>query len=296
MSKEPNAWKSIVSGTCGGIGLTLVGHPLDTIKVRLQTQPTPKPGEKPMFSGTWDCAVKTIKKEKLWGLYKGISSPLYGQAFLYAICFGSYGWARRVQMDTPESQLNLFQIFNAGCFSGVASTIIMTPMELVKIQMQVQYEDSSKARYKNPLDCMVQIYKKRGIAGIYRGTTSTLVRDVPGSGVYFAGYEIIKRMFIPKDGTAADLQPWHYFMSGGLAGLSGWMFMLPLDTVKSRVQAAPEGTYRGFFDCYKHIIKSEGIPALWKGLGAVSLRAFPANAACFFCVEMANRFLNKLTG
>jgi hypothetical protein len=35
--------KDVFAGTCGGISVTLVGHPFDTIKVRLQTQPMDKP-------------------------------------------------------------------------------------------------------------------------------------------------------------------------------------------------------------------------------------------------------------
>ncbi len=35
--------KDIVAGTCGGISVTLVGHPFDTLKVRLQTQSQAKP-------------------------------------------------------------------------------------------------------------------------------------------------------------------------------------------------------------------------------------------------------------
>jgi solute carrier family 25 carnitine/acylcarnitine transporter 20/29 len=35
--------KDIFAGTMGGISVTLVGHPFDTLKVRLQTQPVDKP-------------------------------------------------------------------------------------------------------------------------------------------------------------------------------------------------------------------------------------------------------------
>lgn len=34
------AWKEITAGTVGGVAICLVGHPFDTLKVRLQTQPT----------------------------------------------------------------------------------------------------------------------------------------------------------------------------------------------------------------------------------------------------------------
>ncbi|CAB4037479.1 Mitochondrial carnitine acylcarnitine carrier [Paramuricea clavata] len=58
-----SALKNFLAGGVGGIGLVIAGHPLDTIKVRLQTQPKVAPGELPQFAGTLDCARKTVSKE-----------------------------------------------------------------------------------------------------------------------------------------------------------------------------------------------------------------------------------------
>ena len=60
--------KNSLSGTAGGIGITLVGHPFDTLKVRLQTQPV----DKPIYRGLTDCFVKTMKWEGIGGLYRGV--------------------------------------------------------------------------------------------------------------------------------------------------------------------------------------------------------------------------------
>lgn len=42
------------------------------LQVRLQTMPIPGPNQLPLYSGTWDCAKKTVTKEGIRGLYKGI--------------------------------------------------------------------------------------------------------------------------------------------------------------------------------------------------------------------------------
>ena len=55
--------KEFIAGGFGGSCLVLVGHPLDTIKVRLQTMPRPEAGKDPIYRGTLDCAKKTIVNE-----------------------------------------------------------------------------------------------------------------------------------------------------------------------------------------------------------------------------------------
>ena len=57
-----------LSGTVAGIAVCLVGHPFDTLKVRLQTQPV----SKPVYNGLFDCFMKTLKWEGLSGFYKGV--------------------------------------------------------------------------------------------------------------------------------------------------------------------------------------------------------------------------------
>lgn len=57
--------KSFIAGGVGGSFTVMVGHPFDTVKVRLQTQPLPKPGEKPLYGGTLDCFKTTIAKDGL---------------------------------------------------------------------------------------------------------------------------------------------------------------------------------------------------------------------------------------
>jgi len=50
--RKANPVKSFLTGGFGGICNVLSGHPLDTIKVRLQTMPRPAPGEQPLYRGT----------------------------------------------------------------------------------------------------------------------------------------------------------------------------------------------------------------------------------------------------
>ena len=76
------------------------------VKVRLQTMPQPAPGEAPMFTGTFDCARATVRKEGFRGLYRGMSAPLVGVTPLYAVCFLGYSVGKHLQLKNPTDTLS----------------------------------------------------------------------------------------------------------------------------------------------------------------------------------------------
>ena len=65
-------YKGFVAGIFSGITKFTVGHPFDTVKVRLQTS---SPAQ---FKGPLDCVLQTVRREGILGLYKGATPPLVG--------------------------------------------------------------------------------------------------------------------------------------------------------------------------------------------------------------------------
>ncbi|XP_067684162.1 mitochondrial carnitine/acylcarnitine carrier protein-like [Haliotis asinina] len=286
--------KNFIAGGVGGVCCVATGHPLDTIKVRLQTMPKPEPGQSPLYKGTFDCALKTIRQEGVLGLYKGMAAPITGVAPIFAICFYGYGIGKTLQQKTPGEQLSHIQTFNAGMIAGVMTTVIMAPGERIKCLLQIQQAAGGEAKYKGPIDCMRQLYKESGIRGVYRGTFATLCRDVPATGMYFMSYEWLKRVLTPEGKTTSDLGAARLLLAGGMAGIANWMVAMPQDVLKSRFQTAPHGMYSGIRDVFRHMMKEEGPLALYRGFTPVLIRAFPANAMCFLGFEKAMQFLNYL--
>lgn len=182
MSDQVSPVKYFLSGGFGGICTVLAGHPLDTIKVRLQTMPVPEKGVAPIYKGTFDCAKKTVQREGFRGLYKGMSAPLTGVAPIFAMSFFGFGLGKRLQQNTPDQQLNPMQLFAAGAFSGVFTTTVMAPGERIKCLLQIQQGGHSPQKYSGMLDCTKQLYKEGGMRSIYKGACATLLR---GKSLYF---------------------------------------------------------------------------------------------------------------
>lgn len=122
------AVKDIGAGTSAGIVSVLVCHPLDTIRVRLQTAPSGR------FSGVADVVRQTVRSEGPLALYKGMAFPLAAQGLQKATMFVSFGLARRFMLEkgvaAPGQPLPLSAVFLCGSFAGVCNTLVANPFEL----------------------------------------------------------------------------------------------------------------------------------------------------------------------
>jgi len=290
--KQPGPLKSFLAGGGGGICLVLVGHPLDTIKVRIQAMEVVA-GKAPQYSGMIDCAKQIVAKQGVQGLYSGMAAPLAGVAPMYALCFLGYGFGKQLFCDADAFEnLKLHQIGMAGAFSSLFTTPILGPGERLKCVLQVQAMDGYKGvKYNGYKELVTGLYKEGGAMGIARGSGITLVRDGVASFFYFSTYEFLKKKMTPQGEKGPSVLG--TFMAGGFAGIANWCSMLPIDTVKSRYQVAPEGKYSGVYAVFKDILAKEGPRGFYKGLTPVVVRAFPANAACFAGYEFVSSMLTK---
>ncbi|XP_026538460.1 mitochondrial carnitine/acylcarnitine carrier protein [Notechis scutatus] len=263
--------KNFFAGGFGGVCLVFVGHPLDTIKVRLQTQPKPLPGQAPLYAGTFDCFRKTLVKEGFRGLYKGMAAPIVGVTPMFAVCFFGFGLGKKLQQKTPDEILT------------VHTARPSMPRHLPR------GHNSNAA-----LGLLLRSGREQAEVGRQPcGLLPDMAADVPASGMYFMTYEWLKRILTPQGQSVSDLSVPRILFAGGMAGIFNWAVGIPPDVLKSRFQTAPPGKYpNGFRDVLRELVREEGVLSLYKGFTAVMIRAFPANAACFLGFEVAMKFLN----
>lgn len=256
--------KDFVAGTMGGFAGKLLDHPLDTVKVLLQTQ-----GEKPRYSGAWHCLQSTVQTKGIASLYKGLSSPLLGSMAENALLFWAYNHCKRALGEEPGKELSLLQLSLAGAGAGALAPFVNTPVELVKCRLQVQSSAAagSFTQYKGPIDVIVQTVKSDGFFGLYRGHVSTLAREVPGNFVWYGIYEGVCKFMTPEGGTKADLGPKVHLLGGALSGVGYWTAFFPADTVKSMIQTNPDHYDKGFIETLIKVYQKEGVRGLYRGWG-----------------------------
>jgi Mitochondrial carrier protein len=81
-----------------------------------------------------------------------------------------------------------------------------------------------------------------------------------------------------------------------VAGSVSWGVIVPLDVIKSRLQAdnPQRPRYRGMVHCAVSSFRQDGISVFGRGFWMVVGRAFPANAAIFFGYEHCMRSCQTL--
>jgi solute carrier family 25 carnitine/acylcarnitine transporter 20/29 len=285
-SSAESALKSFLSGGVGGICVVLVGHPLDLIKVRMQTAGAAAAASQSVVS----MFSTTFRTEGIRGLYRGVSAPLTAVTPLFAVSFWGYDMGQRLVRWTTNKEGNLTLVDKcfAGGFSALPCTVLMAPSERIKVLLQ-----TNPGKYSGMTECAKAVYQQGGMKGVFKGTLLTLYRDIPGSVAWFGTYEAVKLGMVQVQNVpdVSKLSPLAVLFAGGMAGMACWVVSIPADVLKSRFQSAPEGTYKNVAHVYTSLMQKEGPAALFTGIRPALIRAFPANAACFFGMEVARKAL-----
>mmetsp|Transcript_2800 Transcript_2800/g.5166 ORF Transcript_2800/g.5166 Transcript_2800/m.5166 type:complete len:150 (-) Transcript_2800:623-1072(-) len=82
--------------------------------------------------------------------------------------------------------------------------------------------------------------------------------------------------------------PYVPMVAGSAAGAMEHIFMYPVDTVKTRMQASAQPgqpAYNGVLKTFSSIAHSEGIPRLYRGISPVLVTALPSHGVYFGMYE-----------
>ncbi|XP_072485984.1 solute carrier family 25 member 48 isoform X2 [Notamacropus eugenii] len=262
------------------------------------------------YRNTLNCIFTMFKKEGVTGFFKGMSFPLASIAVYSSVVFGVFSNTQKFLIQYRYGDSNdsgtLSDLLLASTVSGVISVGLGSPVDLIKIRLQMQTEPFLKANlhwkprpkdlchppmYRGPVHCMTSIIRKEGLVGLYRGASAMLLRDVPGYCLYFIPYAIINKWITPDDVRTSS--PYSVCLSGGIAGAISWGTATPMDVIKSRLQAdgVYSNKYKGVMDCICQSYEKEGFKVFFKGLTVNTIRGFPMSAAMFLGYELTLEIL-----
>lgn len=285
--------------------------------------------ERRTFNSTMDAFRKIARNEGVTTLWRGLSPTLVMTVPANIIYFTGYDWLRFNSRSPINRTINdNYAPLVAGAFARIVAAIVVSPIEMFRTRMQASHGDSKTGHFAKTFNGIREMTQTSGYSSLWRGLTLTLWRDVPFSGIYWWGYETIRGQLTDarersrgreldsgasrgRTRTRSQSRENHTatftdsFTAGALSGAVASLLTMPFDVGKTRQQIfkdtraggasnalAPEQMSMPKF--LMHIFREEGIPGLWRGWAARTLKVAPACAIMISCYEVGKRMSRSL--
>lgn len=176
----------------------------------------------------------------------------------------------------------------AGILARAFITSIASPLELIRTNLQsTPPSPDTPHTLRSVLTSVGHLARAQGVRYLWRGLGPTLWRDVPFSGLYWAGYEACKGAFNRQGRDGAPVA----FVSGAVSGTTAALLTSPFDVLKTRRQAlimSHAGKTTATWPLVAEILRTEGIPALYAGIMPRIAKIAPACGIMIACFEVSN--------
>lgn len=151
--------------------------------------------------------------------------------------------------------------FLAGSFSGVCSTVLFQPLDLIKTRIQTR---PSSRQPLNVVSAARSVLRSEGVLGLWSGLGPSLARTVPGVGLYFSTAHTLRSQLTSSSGPETSL------MIGFVSRSVACAALIPITVIKLRSEVETRMT-ASVTDIYK----MEGVRGLTRGLVPTILRDAP---------------------
>ncbi|KAJ8320038.1 hypothetical protein KUTeg_001628 [Tegillarca granosa] len=184
--------------------------------------------------------------------------------------------------------------FLFGGTAGMAATLFVQPLDLVKNRMQLSGEGGKSRDHKTSLHALRSIFKNEGFRGIYTGLSAGLLRQATYTttrlGIYTSLFEMLSRDGAPPSFIKKALIG---VTAGGIGAFVGTPAEISLIrmTADGRLPKDQQRGYKHVGDALMRITKEEGVLTLWRGSGPTVVRAMVVNAAQLATYSQAKQYL-----
>ncbi|XP_077381490.1 mitochondrial dicarboxylate carrier [Festucalex cinctus] len=275
--KRMSRWYFGGLASCGAACCT---HPLDLLKVHLQTQQEVK---KRMFG----MAVHVVENNGVLALYNGLSASLCRQMSYSLTRFAIYETVRDVLGNKSQGPMPFYQKVLLGAFGGFTGGFVGTPADMVNVRMQndVKLPAELRRNYKHAIDGLFRVFKEEGVRKLFSGATMASTRGALVTVGQLACYDQAKQLVLGT-GMLGDNMFTH-FLSSFIAGGCATFLCQPLDVLKTRLMNS-KGEYTGVRHCLQETAKL-GPLAFYKGLVPAGIRLIPHTVLTFIFLEQLKK-------
>ncbi|GFR32442.1 mitochondrial dicarboxylate carrier [Trichonephila clavata] len=263
-------------GGLAGAGAACVTHPLDLLKVHLQTQ---QEGKLSVIKLTGNI----IRQQGVFALYNGLSASILRQLTYSTTRFGIYEVVKQ-NISVPGENLPFYKKILLAACAGACGGLVGTPADMVNVRMQndIKLPFEHRRNYKHALDGLLQVYRREGVRYLFSGATTATSRAVLMTIGQISFYDQIKQVLLQTAYFSDNLVT--HFTASTMAGAVATTMTQPLDVLKTRMMNAKPGEYKSLWHCITVTAKL-GPLGFFKGYIPAFVRLAPHTVLTFIFFE-----------
>ncbi|KAM4056199.1 mitochondrial carrier protein [Hirsutella rhossiliensis] len=290
-----------VAGLSAGTVATLVVHPLDIVKTRMQIYRSSSSSAATRPTTVAVLGSLTSNDRPLTALYRGLTPNLVGNAAGWASFFFFKSRAESAltlargrgnsEQQPHGQQPSAGDFFLSSAAAGAATSALTNPVWVLKTRM-LSSDRGAAGAYPSMLAGARAIYASEGLRGFYRGLGVSLL-GVSHGAVQFAVYEPAKQMYFARrqpdsgDDSDAPMTTQATVALSSAAKLVAGAVTYPYQVLRTRLQnyRADERFGRGFRGVVVRTWRDEGLVGFYRGLVPGVVRVMPATWVTFVVYE-----------
>lgn len=309
-------WVHFVAGGLGGMAGAIATCPLDVVKTRLQSDVYTKSYNQSIksknfliksaqhFGETFSILGNVYRTEGTRALFKGLGPNLAGVIPARSINFVTYGTTKQFlsRNFNNNNEATWIHLVSAAC-AGVVTSTATNPLWLLKTRLQldkVQGEKLGTRMYRNSWDCLVKVVKTEGVTALYRGLTALYLGSAEGV-IQWVLYEQMKGFLHRRQSSQSTVDSFlDWAARSGAAGFAKFCALIityPHEVVRTRLRQAPGADgrpkYTGVIQCFRLIVKEEGLASMYGGLTPHLMRTVPNSIIMFGTWEVLIKMLSE---
>eukprot|EP01010_Urceolus_cornutus_P000581 NODE_1100_length_1105_cov_256.340909_g841_i0.p1 GENE.NODE_1100_length_1105_cov_256.340909_g841_i0~~NODE_1100_length_1105_cov_256.340909_g841_i0.p1 ORF type:complete len:324 (-),score=78.72 NODE_1100_length_1105_cov_256.340909_g841_i0:132-1040(-) len=261
-----------IFGAVASCAAMSICNPFDVVKSRLQMQGEMSKDSPRLYGGIGRSLVKIGRVEGITRLYSGLVAALWYQLIGNGVRFGVYGVLKEA-IGIDETMAAPWERIGVALVSGTAAGFAACPLFALKTRMQVATKHADLAvgtqhTHPNFRAAFAHIYHSQGLRGYWNGWRAFVPRVMALVTAQLATYDIMKTII--KNNEVLPEGVITQAASSSAATAVAVLTMQPFDLVASRLMNQPHENgkptkYHGAVDCLLKTVRSEGIPAVYKG-------------------------------
>ncbi|KAI0120188.1 mitochondrial folate carrier protein [Nemania sp. FL0031] len=308
------AFVETIAGLTAGSVATLVVHPLDIVKTRMQIHRSHAATSSTL---TTISVLRSLTRtpHPLAALYRGLTPNLLGNASSWASFFFFKARAENAMLaiksrSPSDNRATLMpqDYFIASGLAGMLTQVITNPIWVLKTRM-LSSDRGAVGAYPSMWAGAMQLLRTEGWRGFYRGLGIGLF-GVSHGAVQFAVYDPLKQMYIKnrqQNTIGGASRPDHHgqpamsieatLMISSLSKLVAGAVTYPYQVLRSRLQNydAEERFGRGIRGVVKRTWREEGWRGFYRGIIPGVVRVMPATWVTFLVYENTKFYLPRWT-